>query len=79
MGLLYLRGRTIQEVGGKMMMGSSIYGVAVIVGRYAPEFTVCPNFVKICGLAALNMYLVSCARLTRGRSLDTMDSIPYNW
>ena len=32
MGLLYLRGRTIQEVGGKIMMGSSIYGVAVIDG-----------------------------------------------
>ena len=32
MGLLYLRGRTIQEVGGEMLMGSSIYGVAVIDG-----------------------------------------------
>jgi len=29
---LYLRGRTIQEVGGEMLMGSSIYGVAVIDG-----------------------------------------------
>jgi len=27
-----LRGCTIQEVGGEMMMGSSIYGVAVIDG-----------------------------------------------
>ena len=32
MGLLYLRGRTIQKVSGEMMMGSSIYGVAVIDG-----------------------------------------------
>jgi len=32
MGLLYLRGRTIQEVGGEIMMGSSIYAVAVIDG-----------------------------------------------
>ena len=31
-GLLYLRGCTIQEVGGEMMMGSSMYGVAVIDG-----------------------------------------------
>ena len=37
---------TIQEVGGKMMIGSSIYGVAVIVGHYDPGFTVCP---WICG------------------------------
>ena len=29
---LYLRGHTIQEVGGKVMIGSSIYGVAVING-----------------------------------------------
>ena len=31
-GSLYLRGRTIQEVGGKTMMGRSIHGVAVIDG-----------------------------------------------
>ena len=30
MGSLYLGGPTIQEVDGKMMMGVSIYGVAVI-------------------------------------------------
>ena len=30
MGSLYLGGPTIQEVDGKMMMGLSIYGVAVI-------------------------------------------------
>ena len=29
---LYLRGHAIQEVGGKMIIGSSIYGVAVIDG-----------------------------------------------
>ena len=30
MGWLYLGGRTVQEVGGEMMMGLSIYGVAVM-------------------------------------------------
>ena len=30
MGSLYLGGPTIQEMDGKMMMGLSIYGVAVI-------------------------------------------------
>ena len=29
---LYLRGHTIQEVGGKVMIGSFMYGVAVIDG-----------------------------------------------
>ena len=28
---LYLRGHTIQDVGGKMMIGFSIYGVAVSI------------------------------------------------
>ena len=32
MGSLYLRGPTIQEVDGKIMMGLSIYGVAVMDG-----------------------------------------------
>ena len=32
MGWLYLGGRTIQEVGGEMKMGLSIYGVAVMDG-----------------------------------------------
>ena len=40
MGLLYLGGRTIQEVDGEMMMGLSIYGVAVMMGRYTPDSTV---------------------------------------
>ena len=40
MGSLYLGGPTIQEVDGKMMMGLSIYGVAVISGRYTPDSTV---------------------------------------
>ena len=42
MGLLYLGGPTIQEVGGEMMMGLSIYvyGVAVMMGRYTPDSTV---------------------------------------
>ena len=30
MAWLYLGGRTIQEVGGEMMMGLSIYGLAVM-------------------------------------------------
>ena len=40
MGLLYLGGPTIQEVDGEMMMGFSIYGVAVMMGRYTPDTTV---------------------------------------
>ena len=35
---LYLRGHTIQEVGGKIMIGSSIYGVAVIDGLLCSRF-----------------------------------------
>ena len=35
---LNLRGHTIQEVGGKMMIGSSIYGVAVIDGSLCSGF-----------------------------------------
>ena len=38
MGLLYLGGPTIQEVDGKMMMGLSIYGVAVISGSLYSRF-----------------------------------------
>ena len=38
MGLLYLGGRTIQEVDGKMIMGLSIYGVAVISGSLYSRF-----------------------------------------
>ena len=38
MGSLYLGGRTIQEVDGKMMMGLSIYGVAVISGSLYSRF-----------------------------------------
>ena len=34
MGSLYLGGPTIQEVDGEMMMGLSIYGVAVMDGFY---------------------------------------------
>ena len=37
---LYLGGRTIQEVGGEMMMGLSIYGVAVIDGSLYSRSTV---------------------------------------
>ena len=35
---LYLGGSTIQEVDGKMMMGLSIYGVAVISGSLYSRF-----------------------------------------
>ena len=35
---LYLGGPTIQEVDGKMMMGLSIYGVAVISGSLYSRF-----------------------------------------
>ena len=38
MGSLYLGGPTIQEVDGKMMMGLSIYGVAVISGSLDSRF-----------------------------------------
>ena len=38
MGLLYLGGLTIQEVGSEMMMGLSIYGVAVIEGSLYSRF-----------------------------------------
>ena len=30
---------TIQEVGDEMRMGLSIYGVAVMMGRYTPDST----------------------------------------
>ena len=38
MGSLYLGGPTIQKVDGKMMMGLSIYGVAVISGSLYSRF-----------------------------------------
>ena len=38
MGSLYLGGPTIQEVDGKMMMGLSIYGGAVISGSLFSRF-----------------------------------------
>ena len=38
MGWLYLGGRTIQEVGAEMMMGLSIYGVAVMDGSLYSRF-----------------------------------------
>ena len=34
MGSLYLWGRSIQEMGGDVVIGHSIYGVVVIDGRY---------------------------------------------
>ena len=38
MGLLHLGGRTIQEVDGEMMMGLSMYGVAVMDGSLYSRF-----------------------------------------
>ena len=38
MGLLYLGGPTIQEVGGEIMMGLSTYRVAVIDGSLYSRF-----------------------------------------
>ena len=38
MGSLYLGGPTIQGVDGKMMMGLSIHGVAVISGSLYSRF-----------------------------------------
>ena len=38
MGSLYLGGPTIQEVDGEMMMGLSIYGVAVMDGLLYSRF-----------------------------------------
>ena len=42
---LYLRGHTIQEVGGKMMIGSSIYGIAVIDGSLCSRFYCIPLYI----------------------------------
>ena len=38
---LYLWGRSIQEMGGDVAIGRSIYGVVVIDGHYAPDSMVC--------------------------------------
>ena len=46
MGSLYLGGPIIQEVDGKMMMGLSIYGVAVISGLLYSRFYGMAHLVK---------------------------------
>ena len=38
MGSLYLWGRSIQEMGGNVMIGCSIYGVVVIDGSLYSRF-----------------------------------------
>ena len=43
MGLLYLGGPIIQEVDGEMMMGLSIYGVAVMDGSLYSIFYGCKS------------------------------------
>ena len=43
MGSLYLGGCTIQEVDGEMMMGLSIYGVAVMDGSLYSRFYGIPS------------------------------------
>ena len=46
MGSLYLGGPTIQEVDGEMMMGLSIYGVAVMDGSlYSRFYSILPSCV----------------------------------
>ena len=55
MGSLYLGGPTIQEVDGKMMMGLSIYGVAVISGSLYSRFYGMYVCVSVCS------FLPSCA------------------
>ena len=40
MGSLYLWGRSIQKVGSDIVIGRSIYGVAVIDGSFTPDSTV---------------------------------------
>ena len=44
---LYLRGHTIHEVGGKVMIGSFIYEVAVINGSLCSRFY---DIVFLCSL-----------------------------
>ena len=59
MGLLYLRGHTIQEVGGEMMMGLSIYGVAVInVLLYSRFYVIlhCTVVITLANLASFPSY-----------------------
>ena len=52
MGLLYLWGRSIQEMGGDVVIDGSIYGVVVIkgslwsMGRYTPDSAACGNIVS---------------------------------
>ena len=41
MGLLYLWGCSIQEMGGDVVIGRSIYGVVVIDGSLYSRSTVC--------------------------------------
>ena len=52
MGWLYLGGPTIQEVDGKMMMGLSIYGVAVIIGSLYSRFYGIFIIVGACAMQA---------------------------
>ena len=48
MGSLYLAGPTIQEVDGEMMMGLSIYGVAVMDGSLYTQFYSLCIYIYIC-------------------------------
>ena len=49
MGSLYLWGRSIQEMGGDVVIGRSIYGVVVIDG------SLCSRFYGICRIAVHSM------------------------
>ena len=53
---LYLRGHAIQEVGGKMIIGSSIYGVAVIDGSLWYGIYPQPYPNKVCKIP-YNIYI----------------------
>ena len=65
MGFLYLGGLTIQEVGGIMMMGLSIYGVVVIsrslcsrfYGIYIYISNLVYNYIPIRGVCVVCDYI----------------------
>ena len=63
MGSLYLGGRTIQEVDGEMMMGLSIYGVAVMDGSLYSRF--------------YGIWLSSARQWTRTRERQNQPQVPF--
>ena len=68
MGSLYLGSRTIQEVDGKMMMGLSIYGVAVISGSlYSRFYGILQTLLMLC-----SPFLCATFKLRRDLLLQTI-------